>query len=115
WPGNIRELQNIIEKAMNVARKNELTLADFRKIESFDSINQTPIYMQKENLLSSSDEEGLAATLMNKKNTLEKDTIIKALESCEYNKSKTAKMLGISRTLLYQKLKKYNLDSVNIH
>ena len=116
WPGNIRELQNVIERAMNIAKKRELTLADFRKIESFESVNHNPIYIKEKNFLfTNNDEEDSTSLLVNKKNTLEKDTILKVLESCEYNKSKAAKKLGISRTLLYQKLKKYNLDSVNIH
>ncbi len=48
--------------------------------------------------------------LREQKSSSEKRAIERALESCGYNKSKTARMLNISRTLLYKKLEKYNIS-----
>lgn len=110
WVGNVRELQNIIEKAMNFTMKNSLNLDDFRKIEQFESINRNVLINTENDLFNNNESDASSLTkLNNKKNVLEKDLIIKALDECENNKSKAAKKLGISRTLLYQKIKKYNL------
>ncbi|WP_312833091.1 sigma-54 interaction domain-containing protein [Sedimentibacter saalensis] len=106
WPGNIRELQNAIEKAMNVSRKSNLSLEDFKKFESYESFNPEKLVGMEDISMTNEND----STLMNKKNTIEKSTILDVLEMCEYNKSKAAKKLGISRTLLYQKLRKYNIE-----
>ncbi|MPM66883.1 Regulatory protein AtoC [bioreactor metagenome] len=108
WPGNIRELQNVIEKAMNVSRKSNLSLEDFKKFESYEAFTSGNRIANEE--MSSSNENDSPLMLMNKKNNIEKSTILDVLEMCEYNKSKAAKKLGISRTLLYQKLRKYNIE-----
>jgi DNA-binding NtrC family response regulator len=44
------------------------------------------------------------------KENLEKKTIIKTLKNCDYNKTKAAKVLGISRTALYKKFNKYDIE-----
>lgn len=99
WPGNVRELQNVIERAMNMSWGERLEWKHFKQY--FDD---KPILLPKaENLLNSYE-------LKTMKHTLEKDTIIKALSSCNQNKTQAAKILGISRTLLYSKIEKYDLD-----
>ncbi len=103
WPGNVRELQNIIERAMNVCTGRSLSLDDFRKIET--------VMMPESGVSKVEVEIDTDASLSDKKNNLERDMILQALEYCDYNKSQTAKALGISRTLLYQKIKKYELGS----
>ncbi len=112
WPGNVRELQNILEKAINFSNRRMLTLDDFRKIEKLESICSANDINTEENVTSNNKEDNLSLT--NRKDALEKDVIIKALEDCNYNKSKAAKKLGVSRTLLYQKFKKYNINTENI-
>lgn len=103
WPGNVRELQNILERAMNICVGKSLSLDEFRKVD----IAAFP--PAKEKILNNSAETINDKSLTEKKCTLEKEAIIQSLQSCGYNKSKTAKYLGISRTLLYQKLKKYKI------
>ncbi|MBP1927415.1 PAS domain S-box-containing protein [Sedimentibacter acidaminivorans] len=104
WPGNVRELQNIIERAINVSWKNELNLEDFKKEEKLEA--ERPRDIKREEFTYND----IDKPLTERKRSLEKEAILKTLKSCNNNKSKTAKVLGISRTLLYQKLEKYKIS-----
>jgi transcriptional regulator with PAS, ATPase and Fis domain len=92
WPGNVRELKNVIERALVVAKGKRLDSADL----SF------PFVLQKETDLSPEQKE---CTL----EELEKQHIKRVLEATSGNISHAAKILGIERVTLYNKLKKYNL------
>lgn len=98
WPGNIRELQNVIERAMNLAWGEEL------KWEHF-----CDYFVGKNTVKAKFDNNRNGYMIKSLKNDLEKETIIKVLENCGDNKTRAAEKLGISRTLLYRKLKKYNI------
>ena len=96
FPGNVRELENILERAMtlhenNVITKNDLQLPD-KKTNGSEQ--------DKDNGLS------LDPTL-NKK---EKEVIQKALEQTKYNKTAAAKLLGISFRALRYRLKKLGIE-----
>ena len=91
WSGNIRELQNKIRRAVLMAKDTLIDYAD---------LNITPAIQTDASeapLLPLKDEE------------LEKQSIIRALQSCGGNKSKTAKMLNIDPSTLYRKLAKYGI------
>lgn len=91
WPGNVRELQHMIEKAVILADGTELTPGDF---DLQSGAHHAP-YNQTFNL----DEN-------------EKWLISKALQKYNGNISQVAKELGINRSTLYEKMKKYGLRSV---
>lgn len=91
WPGNIRELQNAVEYAMNVAEGDYLRPRDLPI-----GIHSQPVLMQK---------VGKAASLTE----IEKNTIVATLKKFEGNITKTAKTLGIGRNTLYDKLRKLGL------
>lgn len=105
WPGNVRELQNAIERAINVSRKDELDITSFKEEDRYEE--RGPV---NEPGLSTLDYEDISKPLIERKGSLEKAAILKTLEMCDQNKSKAAKMLNISRTLLYKKLEKYQID-----
>ena len=88
WSGNIRELQNCIEKAVILSEKNTLSWADLQFESSKHASSAQGIR------ISDSDEEKL---------------VREAMERCAGNISAAAKALGISRPTLYAKLKKYNI------
>lgn len=122
WPGNVRELQNHIERAMISCRGEELTLGDFAKFGRMSGIHTaaepvgcTPVRAgsqsagaddRLEKMQKGQDKQD---TLRGRKEETEKEAIIHALEISRGNKSKAAEYLNISRTLLYRKIKKYNL------
>lgn len=91
WPGNVRELQHMIEKAVILSDGAELHPGDF---DLHAGTHHAP-YHQTFNL----DEN-------------EKWLIAKALEKCRGNITRVAKELGINRSTLYEKMKKYGLRSV---
>ncbi|MDK2801467.1 MAG: sigma-54 dependent transcriptional regulator, acetoin dehydrogenase operon transcriptional, partial [Clostridiales bacterium] len=92
WTGNIRELENAIERAYNLIDGNVIKLKHLpEKIVS----NNRPLCVGS-----------LNKTL----NEIEKQRIIDALKASGGNKSKAAKMLGINRAGLYQKLKKHGIN-----
>ena len=91
WPGNVRELQNIMERAINSKMSGVLTGDDIR--ECLAHRRKTP------------PAEGLAQV----RKSAEKARIQECLLKNHYNKTKTAEELGVSRTMLYQKLKQYEL------
>ncbi len=90
WPGNLRELQNIIRRG-TLLTQGKLMEKEVIPREFFEIENQS-----SEVVLTKSENE--------------KDLIIKALNLCKGNKSEAAKMLDINRKTLYNKLKLYELD-----
>jgi two-component system, NtrC family, response regulator AtoC len=91
WPGNIRELQNVIERAIVLGKGPQLILSDF--IDSHSVAAQKP---QNNEVLTSLKE-------------LEYRTLVKALEQTSGNISKVARALGISRDTVYRRLKKFKV------
>ncbi|NIM13951.1 MAG: response regulator [Candidatus Aminicenantes bacterium] len=85
WPGNVRELENMIERGVILSMKNEISLAELPQ----DIIHPTPT-------------EGKTIE------TVIKNHILNVLEETGGNISKASEILGIRRTTLYNKLKKYN-------
>jgi transcriptional regulator with PAS, ATPase and Fis domain len=90
WNGNIRELQNAIEKAVILSENDILTPGDFVFVQT--TTQPVQYYSVGENLESA-----------------EKQVIINAMEKYAGNLSLVAKSLNISRPTLYSKLKKYGI------
>lgn len=101
WPGNIRELENVIECAANFALKGEVML------------KHLPSYLQKtDSILDLSrigKHDAVRETYRDKLNNAEREAILAILDSTRGNKSEAAKQLGMSRTRLYAKLRKLGL------
>lgn len=98
WPGNVRELQNAIESAMNMTKTPVLQVQDFAPLVQRISAGR------RRQLSGEGD-----FSLRSSKQTFEKDVLRDALDTCGGNRAKTARMLGISRTVLYKKLDQYGL------
>ena len=90
WPGNLREMKNIIKRSVLLARSKTITL------------DVLPPEMQD------ASREGNALSGFSKAD--EEQAIRQALEKVNYNKSKAAILLDIDRKTLYNKLKLYNID-----
>ncbi|MDD2215484.1 MAG: sigma 54-interacting transcriptional regulator [Eubacteriales bacterium] len=109
WPGNVRELHNVIERAMNYVEGDTLLPEHFKfKQVIFERLEKRTyreinINTDKKDIFESiSPIEAL-------KNAAERELLIKVIFDCDNNKSKAAKVLKISRPLLYQKMKRLNI------
>ena len=91
WPGNLRELRNIVKRAVLLTTTDEISVAALP--------NEMLLAVQR---------EVMQPPTMQSTNS-ERDLIINALEETQYNKSKAAKLLNIDRTTLYYKMSKYNI------
>jgi transcriptional regulator with PAS, ATPase and Fis domain len=94
WPGNAREVMNVLERILSSLKGDTIHLCDL------------PFYLYR-------NRKGMAGegkkSLKNIQATAEREAIRYALQSTGYNKAQAADLLGIHRTLLYKKMKKYNL------
>jgi len=97
WPGNIRELKNLVERTVLITNKTVLETDDFA------NQRQTSPRKQKD---SSLPEVG-SMTI----DEMEETMIKKALEFHGKNMSKVAKSLGLSRAALYRRLEKYGIEN----
>jgi two-component system, NtrC family, response regulator AtoC len=105
WPGNIRELRNVIERAVILETDEILRTVNLPQ-EIYRIPNLKRLHVNETN------EEVAPALLPEEGKSLyeiEKQTIIKALEKENYNQTRTAKLLGITRDTLRYKIKKYHL------
>jgi DNA-binding NtrC family response regulator len=94
WPGNVRQLQNAIERAKVLAEDNRIELK-----------NLPPAIVEAE-------AEPVAAAIHNGNidlETLNKMHVIQTYERCDKNKTRTARALGINRRSLYRLLEKYQI------
>ncbi|OPY10253.1 MAG: Transcriptional regulatory protein ZraR [Syntrophus sp. PtaB.Bin001] len=99
YPGNVRELENIIERAVVIARNEVLSLEDLPFRE--DVMVASPGGMPEEG-------EGKLRSAME---NLEKQMIQDAMEKTGDHQTRAAEMLGLSERMLRYKLKKYGLKS----
>ncbi|MDP4159767.1 MAG: sigma 54-interacting transcriptional regulator, partial [Bacillota bacterium] len=110
WPGNVRELENLLERAINLADLNQDSCLS---PEYFPSLARTvvgpvPMHSIESDSLESESIDNLSDAV----EKTEKETIRRVLQKTHNNKARTAKILGINKSVLYRKLKKYNLFSV---
>jgi PAS domain S-box-containing protein len=96
WPGNVRELRNVMERAM--------LFCEYGVIE----VEDLPDYIFTSNKEERESLDDSNATLMEK---AERVAVQKALEVAKGNKSKAAILLGVSRSVLYDRIKKYNVHT----
>ena len=93
WKGNVRELENVIERALISSENNKLVPGDFKFLQVTEN---------SDNPFTNMDSISL--------NDVEKMYIKKVLEENNWNKLKAAQVLGIDRKTLYKKIKEYNFE-----
>ena len=94
WPGNVRELRNAVERAMILARGDELTPADFPKLGGTEPVTngfRLPA-------------EGV------KFEELERDLVVQALERTGGNQTRAAALLGMNRDQIRYRIEKFGLE-----
>ncbi len=106
WPGNIRELENIIERCV-VITESDVIDADSLPQEILSYGRQT-VSASGTNVASGGCEPLLNSAIDDR----EKEVIIKSLRDHDGNKTKTALALGISRRSLHRKIQKYEIADI---
>jgi len=92
WPGNVRELENSVEHAVVLSKDRYIHVSDL------------PLALQGPGPLINNNSKA-------RLKDIERQHLIEALEACGWNKKAAAGRLGIGRSTLYVKLKKYNISS----
>jgi len=100
WPGNVRELKNVIERAVILCNGNSLT-PELLHIDQVNSIHKLSLEQRPYYIATSTESETLEE--------IEKRHILRTLEKYNNNKSKTARVLKVSRSTLREKLKAYGI------
>ena len=95
YPGNIRELKNLLERTILVSGKSTLDASDF-----------DAQYLRPNEPVKASDASSLAGMTLDE---IERQTILQALDRHKGNLSQVAMTLGISRAALYRRLEKFNI------
>jgi two-component system response regulator HydG len=95
WPGNLRELNNVIKRLVLLSKEEVATLKAL-PAEMISSLEEAP--------------KSTGSDLKALQETHEKEMIEKVLQEVRYNKSKAAKLLNIDRKTLYYKIEKYQIE-----
>ena len=102
WPGNIRELENLVERLVLMAKGDVIVMADV-PAELIEAVEI------REPAAGNGDRRSIKELIREKTEDIEKQMIVRVLAECEGNISKAARELGLSRRGLHLKLAKYNL------
>ena len=97
WPGNIRELENLLERSVVLNKTGKLTVKDFPNY----------VTQSEEEVNFEIPSDGLLTEAVD---NYEKQIILKALKENNFNKLRTAEKLGIHRSTFMSKLKKYEIN-----
>jgi DNA-binding NtrC family response regulator len=90
WPGNVRELKNVVNYATAMSPNERIEMEDL------------PVHFLG---------DGYAAEPADIRQEMERDLIVRTLQSTKYNRSRTADILNMSRKTLYSKMAKYGLNA----
>ena len=96
WAGNVRELENAIERAVLVAKGTEITVADLPEAIREESAGSTDFVIPPHRTLAE----------------IERMAILQTLQRTNWNKQEAAQILGLYRPTLYSKMKKHNIRDV---
>jgi len=96
WPGNIREMKNVIKRAVLLCTEDEI---------NEDHLPSEILY-QPDSL-----KQATSGDLRKQTEYQEREIILSTLEKTRYNKSKAAELLSIDRKTLYNKMKQYGIES----
>jgi len=102
WPGNVRELQNAMERAMMICHESEIQLSHLPPAV----LNGSKPVSQPANYPSSITNQNLVEAV----EQFERHMILEALEKCDWNKSKAARDLGVTRRILAYKMNNLGID-----
>ncbi len=94
WPGNVRELSNVLYRVVSSLDGNTIQICDL------------PFYIYRNRMVA---QKSSLTCLKDFQFNAEKEAIRYALQATDNNKAKAARMLGIHRTHLYKKMKKYGM------
>lgn len=114
WPGNIRELQNAVERILLVSEDGIITIDQLpQEIVNLAIGHSRDRWEWEPNSTINNTSKALTSRSMRKLNALEleQERIIKALDDHAGNISKASFELGISRSTLYRKMKNYNISN----
>jgi transcriptional regulator with PAS, ATPase and Fis domain len=115
WPGNVRELRNVMERAAllsieghvgaeQVMLEPPLPEDELEDADDFDAVTKVTTVLDPEHPAHGEPAEALSSLP-----PTERDRIIRALESCGGNQTRAAKLLGISRRTLINRLEQFQL------
>ena len=105
WPGNVRELENLLERAINLADMNQDSCLSPEDFPSLSRMVVEPAPSIEPGGKESVDNLGEAV------GKIEEETIRRVLQKTNNNKAQSAKILGLNKSVLYRKLRKYSLMS----
>jgi two-component system response regulator AtoC len=112
WPGNVRQLENAIERAVLVAQGAQLQVTDFSAdlapAPGLGATAHAPLVADGESLTIQIGLKGLSS-LKEALELPEREIIRHALQRSDGNRKKTAEFLAVNRTTLFNKMKKYGL------
>ena len=101
WPGNLRELRNIINRMVLICQESHIT----PNLLPFNVINEVKELSTKQSVVVVPERNSLSL-----KNNNEKERIEEALRQAKNNKSKAAGLLDIDRKTLYSKMRQYGIE-----
>ena len=100
WPGNVRQLKNIVERMVVLSEDNILDVKDAPNI-LLSGVSEMEKHVVDTNY---------SPSLKEARDEFEKTFILKALQSTNWNVTQTARILDMERTYLYRKIKAYDLE-----
>ncbi len=103
FPGNVRELENILERAITLTTSGEIHVADIQ-------LRPSPVAVTSGRVADGSANAASAGALGDHLEDIERDAILKALEQTRYNKTAAARVLGMSFRALRYRIKKLGIE-----
>ena len=103
WPGNVRELQNVMERLVILSKGDRVEVSDL-PVYLVDSVGAKPVQWQSEGNFARE------VSLEDSVHEVERNLILRALQKCGHNKTKAARLLGLTRSTFRYKLSKISPD-----
>lgn len=100
WPGNVRELKNVINRAAVLTQEDEISSYTIKELLSVESHS-----------IQSPGDPPVPRATFRKIDLAERETIVKELNRTKWNKTRAAKNLGIAKSTLFEKLRRYSIKT----